>query len=256
MKTIKKRNVFITGGAKRIGAEISKALSKLDFNIVVHYNTSVSEAKDLKKRLNKSKANIYLVKADLTNEKQVIEAFKKAQKQIGSIDCLINNASVFEYDNIKSLTAKSWNKHMSANLNAPLMLSKLFYHQLPRVITGDIINIIDQRVLNLTPHFLSYTASKSGLWTMTQTLALELAPRIKVNAIGPGPVIKSKFQSNKDFMKQCKSVPLQIGSSPDEIARTIIFILSMPSITGQIITLDGGQHLGWGQVNNKSKLKD
>ena len=137
-----------------------------------------------------------------------------------------------------------------------MILSKLFYKNLPKNINGDIINIIDQRVLNLTPHFLSYTISKSALWTLTRTLALELAPKIKVNAIGPGPVIKSKFQTDKEFLNQCKNMPLKIGSNPKEIAKTVIYLLSIPSITGQIITLDGGQHLGWGQVSNTLKLKD
>ena len=192
----------------------------------------------------------------MSNQKEVEKAFKTAKKKFGYIDCLVNNASVFEYDSLKSVNSSSWNKHMSANLDAPLTLSKLFFKNLPSKKSGDIINILDQRVLNLTPHFLSYTISKSALWTMTKTLALELAPKIKVNAIGPGPVIKSKFQTDLEFKNQCKRMPLQIGSQPHEIAKTVIFLLSMPSITGQIITLDGGQHLGWGQVSNNIKSQD
>ena len=136
------------------------------------------------------------------------------------------------------------------------MLSKEFSKNLPRHIKGNIINIIDQRVLNLTPHFLSYTVSKSGLWTITKTLALELAPKIRVNAIGPGPTIKSKFQSDKEFDLQCKSLPLRYGANPNEVADTVLFLLKVKSITGQIIALDGGQHLGWGQINNKTKVLD
>ncbi len=253
---LKKRNIFITGGAKRIGATMSETLSALNCNVIIHYNKSASAAEKLCMKINKIKELAYCVKADLSNEKETKEAFKKAQLKFGYIDCLINNASVFEYDNLKSITSNSWNKHMSANLSAPLVLSKLFKENLPEKLNGDIINILDQRVLNLTPHFLSYTISKSALWTLTRTLALELAPKIKVNAIGPGPVIKSKFQSNKDFVKQCKNMPLKIGSNSNEIAKTVIFLLSIPSITGQIITLDGGQHLGWGQVKNSQKLKD
>lgn len=253
---LKKRNIFITGGAKRIGACISEVLSSLGCNVVIHYNNSFSAADKLSKKINKVKEKSITVKANLKNEEEIEKAFKKAIKRFGYIDCLINNASLFEYDNLKTVNSKSWNNHISANLSGPLILSKLFYKHLPNKLKGDIINILDQRVLNLTPHFLSYTISKSALWTMTNTLALELAPKIKVNAIGPGPVIKSQFQNEKEFLKQCKNMPLKIGSNPNEIADTIIFLLSIPSITGQIITLDGGQHLGWGQVNKSSKIKD
>ena len=135
-------------------------------------------------------------------------------------------------------------------------MSKCFSKFLPKNTDGNIINIIDQRVLNLTPHFLSYTLSKSGLWTLTKTLALELAPRIRVNAIGPGPAIKSKFQTKKQFEKQCKNMPLGIGTSVEEIAKAVIFFISSSSITGQMLALDGGQHLGWGQVNKKNIYKE
>ena len=256
MKIDRKRNIFITGGAKRIGASIAEKLASFGHKVVIHYNKSYSEAKKVCNKINQSQELAFTVKANLLNEQETKKAFNKAKDKFGYLDCLINNASVFEYDNLKSVNSKSWNKHISANLNAPLILSKLFYKNLPKKRTGDIINILDQRVLNLTPHFLSYTISKSALWTMTKTLALELAPNIKVNAIGPGPVIKSKFQSEKEFSRQCKNMPLKIGSNPREIAETVAFLLNIPSITGQIITLDGGQHLGWGQVSNNLKLKD
>lgn len=251
-----KKNVFITGAAKRIGAEISKSLSTLDCNVVIHYNKSSASAKKLCREINKNKKVAICVKADLCIKDELEKAFYIAKKEFGYIDCLVNNASIFEYDNLKTIKSKKWDKHISANLNGPMILSKLFYENLPKNKNGDIINIIDQRVLNLTPHFLSYTISKSALWTLTRTLALELAPKIKVNAIGPGPVIKSKFQTEKEFLNQCKNMPLKIGSNPQEIAKTVIYLLSIPSITGQIITLDGGQHLGWGQVSNTLKLKD
>ncbi len=251
-----KKNVFITGGARRIGAKISESLAASGCNVVIHYNKSSTAAEKLCKKINKNKKLAICVQANLCKEKEIKNAFKKAKNQFGYIDCLVNNASLFEYDNLKTVNKKSWDNHISANLNGPLILSKLFHSNLPKKYYGDIINIIDQRVLNLTPHFLSYTISKSALWTLTRTLALELAPRIKVNAIGPGPVIKSKFQTQEEFTKQCKKMPLKIGSNPSEIAQTVIFLLTIPSITGQLITLDGGQHLGWGQVDNKFKLKD
>ena len=136
------------------------------------------------------------------------------------------------------------------------MLSKEFVSRLPSQLEGNIINILDQRVLNLTPHFLSYTVSKSGLWSLTKTLALELAPKIRVNAIGHGPTIKSKFQTEKEFKLQCKSLPLQKGADPEHIAEAVIFFLKIKSITGQMIALDGGQHLGWGQVKKNNKVLD
>ena len=251
-----KKNVFITGGAKRIGSKISEVLASIGCNVVIHYNKSSTAAQSLCKKINKNKKSAICVKANLCKEKEIKDAFKKAKNKFGYIDCLVNNASLFEYDNLKTVNKKSWDNHISANLNGPLILSQLFYKNLPKKNFGDIINIIDQRVLNLTPHFLSYTISKSALWTLTKTLALELAPQIKVNAIGPGPVIKSKFQTEKEFIKQCKKMPLQIGSNPNEIAQTVVFLLTIPSITGQLITLDGGQHLGWGQVSKNIKLKD
>lgn len=254
-KTIRK-TVFITGGAKRIGAVIAKKLTKLNFNVVVHYNKSKSEAKRLCSEINKEQEIVYSVKADLRNEKELKKAFELAKIKFGYIDCLINNASTFEYDNLKNVDNQIWNNHISTNLTAPLILSKLFYNNLPKNKKGDIINIIDQRVLNLTPNFLSYTISKSALWTLTKILALELAPMIKVNAIGPGPVIKSKFQTKEEFVRQCKKMPLKIGSKPEEIAETVSYILSLQSMTGQILTLDGGQHLGWGQVSKKNNIKD
>ncbi|MAI02852.1 MAG: short chain dehydrogenase [Rickettsiales bacterium] len=256
MKKKYSKTVFITGAAKRIGAKIATYLASLGFNVIVHYYKSETSAKKLCTSINKNKEMAYCVKADLLNNKELKKAFLKGINKFGKIDCLINNASIFEYDNLKTLKNSTWNSHITANLSAPLFLSKLFYEFLPKNTKGDIINIIDQRVLNITPHFLSYTIAKSGLWTLTKSLALELAPNIKVNAIGPGPVIKSKFQSEKEFLNQCKKMPLKIGSNPLEIAKTVEFILSIQSMTGQIITLDGGQHLGWGQVESKSTNKD
>ena len=154
------------------------------------------------------------------------------------------------------MTSNSWNNHIIPNLYAPLVLSKEFARALPSNKNGDIINIIDQRVLNLTPHFLSYTVSKTGLWTTTKTLALELAPNIRVNAIGPGPTIKSKFQTEKDFKLQGEALPLEQGATPEQVAETVSFLLKIKSITGQMIALDGGQHLGWGQVDKNKEVLD
>jgi len=248
---------LVTGGSKRIGKAICRKLASKDNNVIIHYNKSGKEAATLCKQLNKNnKIESITVQADLNNPNEIKKIFSLLKKKYIIIDCLINNASTFNYDNLKKITNKSWNKHIIPNLYSPLILSKEFAKHLPSNIKGNIINIIDQRVLNLTPHFLSYTVSKSGLWTITKTLALELAPQIRVNAIGPGPTIKSKFQTEEDFKLQCQLLPLQSGAKPEEIAETILFILKVKSITGQIIALDGGQHLGWGPVKKKTKALD
>ena len=248
---------LITGGSKRIGKSISKKLASENKNIIVHYNKSRKDALALCKELNKNKNIISMaIQADLNKPNQVKNIFSVLKKKSIIIDCLINNASAFNYDNLQKLTSHSWNNHIVPNLYAPLILSKEFTKALPPKKSGNILNIIDQRVLNLTPHFLSYTVSKSGLWTITKTLALELAPKIRVNAIGPGPTIKSKFQTENEFKLQCKSLPLKQGATPEQVAETVLFLLKVKSITGQIIALDGGQHLGWGHVNNKTKVLD
>ncbi len=248
---------LVTGGSKRIGKSISKKLASENRNVIVHYNKSRKEALELCKELNKNRKIISIaVQADLNKPNQVKKIFNDLKKKSMIVDCLINNASTFSYDNLEKMTTNTWNNHIVPNLYAPLMLSKEFVKALPSKKNGNIFNIIDQRVLNLTPHFLSYTVSKSGLWTITKTLALELAPKIRVNAIGPGPTIKSKFQTDEEFKSQCKSLPLQKGATPEQVAETISFLLKVNSITGQMIALDGGQHLGWGQVNNKTKVLD
>ncbi len=248
---------LVTGASKRIGKVISTKLASHNKNIIVHYNKSKKKAFELCHELNKNKMiNCIAIKADLNNLTHINNIFKVLKKKNIVLDCLINNASTFSYDNLKKITPASWKNHINPNLYAPLVLSKEFAKILPSHKKGNIINILDQRVLNLTPHFLSYTVSKSGLWTLTKTLALELAPQIRVNALGPGPTIKSKFQTEKEFKSQCKTLPLKVGADPDDIAEAILFLLKIKSITGQMIAIDGGQHLGWGQVKSKNKVLD
>ena len=256
MKEIKYATL-VTGGSKRIGRSISRKLASNNINVIIHYNKSKKEAFSLCKELiANNKVISFPVKANLNNPQEIKNIFSFLKKKSIVMNCLVNNASAFTYDNLKQITTSSWNNHILPNLYSPLMLSKEFSKILPPKIKGNIINIIDQRVLNLTPHFLSYTVSKSGLWTATKTLALELAPNIRVNAVGPGPTIKSKFQTDKDFKIQCKSLPLQTGAKPEEIAEAVFFLIKVKSITGQLIALDGGQHLGWGQVSKNKKVLD
>ena len=183
--------------------------------------------------------------ADLSDEADTSALLDRAAEALGPIGCLVNNASLFEYDDASSATRKSWDAHMSVNLRAPFILSQNFALGLPTGAAGAIVNILDQRVWNLTPYFMSYTVSKVGLWALTQTLALALAPAIRVSAIGPGPVLPSARQSEVQFRAQCENTPLGHGASPHELSDAVSFILAAPAMTGQMMALDGGQHLGW-----------
>lgn len=238
--------VLITGAAKRIGRAIAEALAADGWNVAVHYNTSGAEAEalaaDLAERFGVSSA---AVAADLGDEGAVQALVPAAGEALGPVTCLVNNASMFEHDDLGTMTRDSWDTHMNANLRAPAVLAQTFMAQLPRGAAGNIINLLDQRVWALTPHFLSYTVSKAGLWTLTQTLAMALAPRVRVNAIGPGPVLPSSRQTQEHFDAQVAAQPLARQVDPNEIGAAARFILDAPSMTGQMIALDAGQHLGW-----------
>ena len=247
--------IIITGGATRIGAAIAKSLADYETAITIHYNKSKTNALKLKKELESLGSEVYLLKADLNNFNQTQKLLKVAYKKMKGLNCLINNASLFENDNLQNFTNKSFEQHLNINLKAPAILIQNF-KKLLKNSGGNIINIIDQRVWNLTPHFISYTLSKSALWTLTQTLALSLSPNIRVNAIGPGPTLKSTIQSDKQFKDQYTRMPLQVPTSLEEISSFIELIIHSPSMTGQMIALDSGQHLGWAQSNNNNYKED
>ena len=251
-----KNTALITGGSQRIGKTICEKLAKNNWNVVIHYNKSEAQAKSLKKKLENYNIKLHCVKADLSKDLELKKLFIKSKKKIGNINCLINNASTFELDNINNIDKKKWDYHLNTNLWAPIFLIKEFVKNLPNKTTGNIINIVDQRVVNLTPFFTTYTITKSALWTLTQNLALALAPNIKVNAIGPGPTFRSKRQTNKQFINQFKKTPLKICVDANEIAEAVLFILNSNSITGQLINVDEGQHLGWAQANNKKIIDE
>ena len=189
--------------------------------------------------------------ADLSDEADTSVLLDRAAEALGPVSCLVNNASLFEYDDAASATRESWDAHMSVNLRAPFVLSQNFAVGLPTGGVGVIVNILDQRVWNLTPHFMSYTVSKVGLWGLTQTLALALAPAIRENAIGPGPVLPSARQSDAQFRAQCENTPLGHGVSPQELSDAVGFILAAPAMTGQMMALDGGQHLSWAMPSTR-----
>ena len=248
--------VLVTGGSQRIGAVISDRLAREGWNVIIHYNKSKKKAFDLKKNLSTYKINCCCIKADLSKELELKKLFKNAKKEMGVITCLINNASTFELDNLENIKKKKWDYHLNTNLWAPIFLIQQFIKNLPKNINGNIINVVDQRVINLTPFFTTYTITKSALWTLTQTTALALAPKIRVNAIGPGPTLPSKRQTNNKFKRQYMKVPLKKSVNPNEIAEAVLFILKSKSLTGQLINIDSGQHLGWATANNKKIIDE
>ena len=236
--------IIITGGATRIGAAIAEKLSGPEKEIVIHFNRSKSKAEKLKKKLSKNKTKVYLVKGDLSKETDVNKIVKFAKSKLKYFDCLINNASLFENDRLENFTTNSWGRHLRTNLRTPALLSKEFAKNI-RGKNNNIINIIDQRVFKLTPYFFSYTISKTGLYTLTKTTAMSLAPNIRVNGIAPGPTLKNKRQSEKHFKKQYLATLLKKKVDVEEICNAVDFFIKNSSITGQILAIDSGQSLNW-----------
>ena len=248
---MKNKNLLITGAATRVGRAIALHFAEKGWNVALHYFRSSSKALKLKKIIEQNWVKAALIKADMRNPKQVEKIMLIAKKKLGTIDCLINNAALFEKDDILNFTSKSWNEHLNINLLAPAILTKQFAKQAPKKTVSNIINIIDQRIFNLTPFFMSYTISKSGLQTLTKTMAMRLGPNIKVNAIAPGPTIKSKRQTDKHFKNQVKSTLLKKSVKAKDICDAIEFLISNNSITGQIIAVDSGQNLSSNRINEK-----
>ena len=241
---MKRKKIIITGGATRIGAAIAKSLADHETAIAIHYNKSKGNALKLKKELENLGSEVYLLKADLNNLKQTQALLKLAYKKMKGLNCLINNASLFENDNLYNFTEKSFTKHLNINLKAPAILIQNF-KKLLKNSEGNIINIIDQRVEKLTPYFFSYTLSKSSLVTLTKTAAMKLAPNIKVNGISPGPTLKNSRQSESHFKKQWKSVILKKKVELESICDGVKFLIKNDNITGEIINIDSGQRLAW-----------
>jgi len=248
---MKSKNILITGAATRVGKAIALHFAERGWNVALHYFRSSSKAKQLKKIMEQNWVKVALIKADLKDAKQTEKIIPLARKKLGTIDCLVNNAALFEKDDILNFTVKSWNNHLNINLLAPTILIKQFAKQAPKKTVCNIINIIDQRIFNLTPYFMSYTISKSGLQTLTKTMAIRLGPNIKVNAIAPGPTIKSKRQTDKHFKNQVRSTILKKPVRSEDICDTVEFLINNNSVTGQIIAVDSGQNLSWNRKNEK-----
>jgi len=248
---MKNKNLLITGGATRVGKAIALHFAERGWNIALHYFKSSSKAKKLKKIIEQNWVKVALIKSDLKNPKQTEKIITLARKKLGTIDCLVNNAALFEKDDIANFTTKSWHDHLNINLLAPAILTKQFAKQASKKTVSNIINIIDQRIFNLTPFFMSYTISKSGLQTLTKTMAMRLGPNIKVNALAPGPTIKSKRQTDRHFRNQVKSTLLKKSVRTEDICDTVEFLINNNSITGQIIAIDSGQNLSSNKRNEK-----
>ena len=241
------RAALVTGAGQRIGRAIALDLARAGWAVAVHYHTSARAAEQVVAEIEAGGGRAVALQAELSDEDRVAALVPDAAAALGPLGCLINNASCFENDSVESADRQSWDRHMEANLRAPFVLTQAFARALPEAAGGAVINLLDQRVWNPTPYFLSYTLSKAGLWTLTQTLALALAPRIRVNGIGPGPALPNARQTPEQFARQCAKMPLGRGTNPEEICAAVQFILAAKAMTGQMIALDGGQHLGWAQ---------
>jgi NAD(P)-dependent dehydrogenase (short-subunit alcohol dehydrogenase family) len=244
------RAALVTGAARRLGQAIALALADAGFAVAVHHHNSTDDAEATCAEIRRRGRDAIPLRADLANEPEVATLLQGAEAALGPIGVLVNNASVFQRDEWHDATRASWDRHLEPNLRAPFVLMQEFARRLPPPAEGAIVNMLDQRVWSLTQHFVSYTVSKAALWALTQTMALALAPRIRVNGIGPGPALPNAVQTQAQFARQSASVPLGHGTSPQEVARAVVAILALPAMTGQMIALDGAQHLQWGAARN------
>lgn len=239
------RVALVTGAAKRIGRAIALDLARHGWTVAVHCNRARAEAAETVAEIRTGGGAAEMFPADLAHEAEVVGLVPAVVDRLGPLGLLVNNASTFERDRVDDATRGSWDTHIEVNLRAPFVLCQALARHLPDDAGGVIVNLLDQRVWNLTGDFVSYTVSKAGLWALTQTLALALAPRIRVNGIGPGPTVPSPRQTREQFEAQWNAMPLGRGTTPEEIAAAVRFILDAPAMTGQMIALDGGQHLCW-----------
>lgn len=239
------RAALVTGGARRLGRAMALALAEDGFDVAVHCHTGPVDAETARAAIVAMGRRAVVIRADLAREAEAQAVIGQAVAALGPLGLLVNNASVFALDHLATADRASWDRHIELNLRAPIVLAQGFARALPAAAEGVIVNMLDQRVSNLTPNYLSYSVSKAGLWAATQVLARELAPRIRVNAIAPGPALKPEDVSDADWRALCASVPLRRGGGPEEIVAALRFILAARSMTGQLVTLDGGMQMGW-----------
>ena len=237
---------LVTGAARRLGRAIALALAQKNFSVALHASErSRAEADEVCAAIRAAGGRACVLTADLADQQAVAGLMAGARAALGPVTLLVNNASLFEADAAGAFDARLFDQHMAVNLRAPLQLASDFAAQLPEGQEGLIVNLLDQRVWRLNPHFFSYTLTKSALWTATQTMAQAFAPRIRVNGVGPGPTLANHMQRAEDFRREAESIPLQRAITPDEIVAAVLFLLEARSVTGQMIAVDGGQHLAW-----------
>ena len=234
---------LVTGGAKRIGRAICLELAAAGFDVAIHHRASEGEAADLAREIEALGRRAVALSADLADVEATHALIGQAATALGPLSVLVNNASLFADDRLESLTGESWSAHMDVNLRAPVLLAQTFAAQAPD--GGVIINILDQRVLKPDPRFFSYGLAKSALWVATRTMAQALAPRIRVNGVGPGPTLPSVHQAAGEFEAEARNTPLQRPGSPEAVAAAVRWLVDAQQVTGQMIAVDGGQHLAW-----------
>lgn len=246
---------LVTGAGKRLGRAMALYLAGRGYDVAVHFASSRKEAEATVAEITAMGRKAVSLRADLLIESQVEKLISVAVQGLGGpLTVLVNNASIFEHDTLQTATRKSWDRHLESNLRAPFVLTQGFAAQVPKagkdaagepVARGLVVNMIDQRVHKLTPEFMSYTLAKMGLWALTQTAAQALAPDVRVNAIGPGPTLQGGRQSDSHFARQRAATILKRGANPADITAALGFFLDSPGVTGQMIAVDGGQHLAW-----------
>ncbi|MDB5422093.1 MAG: short-chain dehydrogenase [Brevundimonas sp.] len=234
---------LVTGGGRRIGRAIGLTLAKAGFDVAIHYRSDAAAAESLAGEIRALGRRAAIVQADLSDEAQVRALIPRAVEALGPLSVLINNASVFEDDRVGSLGRDTWDRHIETNLRAPVVLSEVFADQAPD--GSSIVNLLDQRVLKPDPRFFSYALSRNGLWWATRTLAQALAPRIRVNGVGPGPTLASIHQSPEEFAAEAAGTLLQRPGAPQAVADAVLWLVDADLVTGQMIAVDGGQHLAW-----------
>lgn len=236
---------LVTGAARRIGRALALEAAAAGYAVAVHHRGSSGEADETVQAIEAAGGRAAAVQTDLSDPEQAAALARAAAEAVGPLTLLVNNASVFEPDDAADFTRESWTRHLDANLYGPLALAQAFAADFPTGADGLIVNLLDQRVLKPSPPFFTYGISKAGLWWATRTLAQALAPRIRVNGIGPGPTLPSVHQAPGEFEAEAASTLLGHGASPAEIARALRFLIDSPSVTGQMIAVDAGQHLLW-----------
>ena len=234
---------LVTGGAKRIGRAICLELAAAGFDVAIHHRDSDAEAAEVARAVEALGRRAVCLSADLADEVATHELIGRAVEALGPLAVLVNNASVFADDRLDTITGESWSAHLDTNLRAPVLLAQVFARQAPD--GAAIVNILDQRVLKPDPRFFSYSLSKSALWVATRTMAQALAPRIRVNGVGPGPTLPSVHQTAGEFEAEARATPLQRAGSPEAVAEAVRWLVDARQVTGQMIAVDGGQHLAW-----------